>query len=191
MLNARQRLLVGATRDCDDGPVLGNGPVQVFDLVEGHMAPIITPGFDGLGAVLLRSSCNLLNKFFVGLEFGWIGSIVLGHEASIAKSSNLIDGCNWSEDVLVIAKACQSNFNARASNFAALDEHKLIGFREDHFQADWQCEPISDEWLSSGLLVWVEQANCFAVPTHVPAVSQVTLSVAWAHAQAMAQLLDF
>ena len=191
MLNARQRLLVGATRDSDYGPVAGNGAVQVFDFVEGHMAFIVASGFDGFGAVFLRSVCNPSNDLLVGLEFTWIGSIVLGHYASIAKSSNLIDGCNWSEDILVIAKACQPNFNARASNFAALDEHKLIGFREDHFQADWQCEPISDEWLSSGLLVWVEQANCFAVPMHVPAVSQVTLSVAWAHAQAMAQLLDF
>ena len=39
-------------------------------------------------------------------------------------------------------------------------------------------------------LISVEQANRFAVPPHVPVVSQVTLSVAWAHAQAMAQLLD-
>ena len=129
------------------------------------MAFIVASGFDGFGAVFLRSVCNPSNDLLVGLEFTWIGSIVLGHYASIAKSSNLIDGCNWSEDILVIAKACQPNFNARASNFAALDEHKLIGFREDYQALGCELSVMNG---CHRAFVWVEQA-IVSRSMHVPA----------------------
>ena len=124
-------MFVGGTRDSDDGPVVGKGAVEVFDLVEGHMTFKVAGGFDGLDAVFLRSVCNPSNNLLVDLEFVRISSVILGHQSSFAKPSNLVDGCNRSEDILMIAKACQPNFNARSDNFAALDEHKLIGFRED------------------------------------------------------------